>query len=166
MNRHAVLTLIAISASFLAAGCGSSVLDTAKGESRIQALVLEYTGQAARASCPRNVPLHQGLVTICRVTAADGSSARVRLKQTDGRGDVALSSELLHTAMVERRIAADATAKLGFKVTITCPQLIEVAMGSQFDCGATDPHSTQAPVHVKITDNNGSFTYSIPPAGR
>lgn len=158
----AIVGLAALAAVTIS-GCGTAKLDTAKGERQIQLLVARYTGQQTEASCPRNVPLRNGTTTTCTVTAPDGSKATVSMVQSDDRGHVRVSSQLMHTAMVEQRIATDASRRLGFAVTIRCPQLVEITKGSQVRCKAADSRGKTASVYVRITDARGSFDYWLPP---
>lgn len=160
LRRQRVLVLVA-GGAITVGGCAGKALDTARGEREIVRLVLRATGHEASVACPRDVPLRKDQRTVCALRGRDGSQASATIVQTDNKGNVRVSSELMHTALVENRIARDASAKLGFGVSVTCPDLVEIATGSHVRCTATDRKGRSAPVLVEITDANGSFTYRL-----
>ena len=155
----------AVAAFVLAAGlvgCGKTTLNTARGEKKIAAIVLERTGEKVTVSCPRDVPIRQSERTTCTITGADGSRATATMVQTDEKGNVRVSSHLMATAFVQGKIARDATAKLGFPVKIDCPDVVDLPGRIRVRCTAKDPKGQTAPAYVTISAD-GNVTYRIPP---
>jgi len=164
MLRISSLAAVVAVAAF-AMGCGKSVLDTTKGEKRIAEMVRARTGKTATVTCPHDVPIERGRTTVCRLRGRDGSRATMRMVQTDDKGNVRLRGSLLAAAGVERRIAGDAATKLGFAVTIDCPDLVDLPDATvQIRCVARDAGERTARVDVTI-DARGGVTYKIPSAG-
>jgi hypothetical protein len=148
-------------APVLVAGCGTATLDTSQAEHKIETGIQQATGKPVTASCPSSVPVAKGHVSQCAITAPDGTKATVRVLQTDDSGHVSYSSPVVHTTQVEQRISSSASAKLGFAVKVTCPDLIEATKGSKFQCQATDAHGKSRTVTVTARSAQGGFHYAI-----
>lgn len=147
-----------------AGGCGRTQLNTGRGERKIADIVRQRTGERVTVSCPRDVPLRQDERTTCTITGRDGSHAAVRMIQTDDKGNVRVSSMLMATADVEGKVARDASRKLRIRVTIDCPDIVDVTGEARVRCVAKDATGRTAPAFVTISAR-GSVSYRIPPAG-
>ena len=154
----AALALLSLSL----AGCGTSLLNTARGERKIAGLVLQRTGEKVAVSCPHDVPLRDGERTTCEIKGRDGSTATATMVQTDDKGNVHVSSRLMATAVVERKVARDASRKLGFPVTIDCPDVVDLPGEIHIRCTAADRNGRTEVTYVTIAAD-GSATYRIPP---
>jgi hypothetical protein len=107
------------------------------------------------------VPVGQGRVSRCTVTAPDGTKATVRVVQTDSNGRVDYTSAVVHTTQVERQISSSASAKLSFAVKVTCPDLIEAVKGTKFHCQAADARGNSKTVTVTTLSAQGGFHYDL-----
>jgi hypothetical protein len=142
------------------AACSTGTLSSAKAERQIESSTQQFIGQHVTASCPANIPESKGRVTLCTLTAGDGSTARVQIVQKDNNGNVSYSSKLVATAGLERQISSNATQQSGFPVKVTCPQLVQVTQSTQIEkCSATNPKGQAASVPVTITNSGGQLNY-------
>lgn len=160
MRRLLILAPLAL----LLSACGQATLNTKNAEKEIASLAEQATGRTVTVTCPGDVPAKKGQQTTCKLHAADGTTATALVVQTNDKGNVNISSPLMHATMVEQHIEQDAGKKLGFAITVTCPTLQEISQGSKVTCKASDAKGSTAPVYVTITSPNGNFTYDIPPA--
>jgi hypothetical protein len=160
----AVLLLTACHVSAcVGSGCHAGVIDTAKAQAAVRALLATDTGAQVRSvACPSRVALRPGATFTCTATGADGTTAPVLITQTDGKGKVDISApDLLHTGTAARAIAAGLTHRLKFAVSARCPDLVEAHKGTRLTCTATDPRGATRPVAVTVTDSHGAISYRL-----
>ncbi len=144
-------------------GCHSDMLDTAKVQAAVRALLVKDTGAQVRSvACPSRVALRQGATFTCTATGADGTTAPVLITQTDGKGKIDISApDILHTGTAARAIAAGLTHRLKFAVSARCPDLVQAHKGTRLTCTATDPKGATRPVAVTVTDSHGAIAYRL-----
>ena len=89
MNRS-IRTAAALAALLVFAGCTAQrVVDTEALEANIASEIESQAGfTPTSVSCPEDVPAQEGDTFSCTVTAEDGSSANVTVRQTDDQGSV------------------------------------------------------------------------------
>lgn len=81
--------IMALAATLALAACGEQVLDTDELESEIATELEDQTGVVpSSVDCPADVPAGEGNTFRCTVTADDGSSAGITVKQTDDEGSI------------------------------------------------------------------------------
>ena len=87
MNRSIWIAALTV---LVFAGCtGQRVVDTEALEANIASEIEAQAGFAPTSvSCPEDVPAQEGDTFNCTVTAEDGSSANVSVRQTDDQGSV------------------------------------------------------------------------------
>jgi hypothetical protein len=151
---------VALLAPLALDACSTGTLDSAKAERQIESSTQQFTGQHVTASCPGNIPESKGRVTLCSITAADGTTAKVRVVQKDENGNVSYSATLVATAGLEQQIARNATQRSGFPVMVTCPQLVDVTQATQIEqCRASSAKAKTGTVRVTITSSGGKLNY-------
>jgi hypothetical protein len=139
-------------AAVAVAGCGSQTLDTNQADQSIQSHITALTCKGVKASCPSDIPLEKGHVTVCTATAPDGTSTSVHIVQTNDNGHVRITSHaLLKTASVERTISQVASGKLSFAVKVVCPDLVAVSVGARVRCKVMDAKGASKPVTVTLS---------------
>jgi hypothetical protein len=150
------------------AGCSASVcagsgcgIDSKKAANTVRTLVVNATGATLRSvSCPKSIPFKKGASFTCTATGADGTTAPVLVTQTDAKGNVHISANLLHTGPAARLIAKGLSSRLKFPVTVKCPDLVNVHRGTGLTCTATHAGQTRK-VKVTVTDDTGSIDYRL-----
>lgn len=174
---RAPLTLIlGLAAALMISGCQASAcvgsgcnttssgeIDTVKAQTTIRALIAGQTGASvASVTCPGPIIEQKGAQFTCTATGVDGTTVPVAVVQTDGNGNVHISApQLLHTGAAAALIASHLTATLKFKVTVRCPDLLNVHPGSKFACKATDPTGDTRSVAVTVKDAQGTIDYHL-----
>src|SRR5688500_17374321 len=87
MDRFA--RILEFASALTLAACGEQVLDTDELESEIATELEDQTGVIpSSVDCPADVPAGKGNTFRCTVTADDGSSAGITVKQTDDEGSI------------------------------------------------------------------------------
>ncbi len=138
------------------------MIDTAKAESSTRTLLAQQTGANVKSvACPKHIAEKQGATFTCTATGADGTTAPVLIKQTDGKGHIYISATVLHTGPVAQQIAARLTRQFKLTVRVKCPDLLVAHRGTRLTCTATDPAGHRRTVAVTVTDNQGSIDYSL-----
>lgn len=143
------------------AACGSSSnsFDIQKLEHDIASRIEAYSGTRLTASCPGAGPIDVGQSTTCTVTAPDGTSTTVRVTHLTGGRLQFHTQSLMPTASVERGIAQSMSRKLGFAVTVRCPDLVLASPRLVVHCKATDPKGLTKTVIV--TPGASGFSYIV-----
>jgi Domain of unknown function (DUF4333) len=71
-------------------------------------------------------------------------------------------TKTLDSSGVESQVKAAIEERLGeSRMTVDCPDDIEVKAGATFTCTATDPSGTTATIEVTQTDDHGHLTWTI-----
>lgn len=157
----AALPLLAAAALALAS-CGTSRIDSEKGEAFIRGVVADQVGaRVATVTCPDDVETEKGDTFTCSVAGADGSKGDVLVTQRDDDGNLSVSAPFLHVREAEA-VMADQIAKQAKVegVTIKCPEIIVVKKGERFKCKGTAEGKSRD-VDARLTDDDGHFSYRL-----
>lgn len=147
-------------AAVAVAGCGASRLDGAAAERTIRSLVISKLGVPVKAvSCPRDVKLQKGLVSVCQVTLASGEVEPFSITQQDAKGNVRIHPQNLLATAVEKAIV-DRLAARGVTATATCPQHVVIRVAAKVACTASGPKGSTLRVTATIVDDIGSYSLS------
>lgn len=114
------------------AGCGTTSVDTDKGEAFITKAITEQVGARVKSvKCPENVTAKKGDRFTCDVTGADGSTGDAVVTQQDDKGSVTVRTPFIPTRQIETSISQ----QLGVRAAaIDCPEIIPVQKGERFTC--------------------------------
>lgn len=77
-------------------------------------------------------------------------------------GNVSWSADLMGTSQVEESVAAEALEQRAVKLTLDCPDAVELDPGSSFECDAATPKGETDTVDVTIEDKEGNVTWAFP----
>nr|WP_275585921.1 DUF4333 domain-containing protein [Geodermatophilus sabuli] len=147
---------------------GSQELDTARAETEIVRLTEEQVGLAASdVRCPEDVPLEAGTTTTCTATL-DGQPASFTVEQTDGEGNVQITSDnsFVAVADVEAELAAQVGEEAGVEATATCDAggrsvLVDIA-GTPIPCTVANAEDATDSIDVSATvDEAGQVGYEL-----
>jgi hypothetical protein len=151
----------AVAASVAAAGCGETVIDTAKAERFISKTVGEQAGVRVKSVvCPKDVKAKKGDTFRCIVTGRDGTKGSVVVAQQDDKGNVHVSAPFLHTREAEVSIAEQIKKQTKAVVSVTCPEIVLPVKDSKFRCQGTDGNQTR-PITATMTDASGNFRFKV-----
>lgn len=143
------------------AGCGSTTVDTEKGEKFISKTVEDQVGADVKSvKCPEDIPAKKGDTFTCVVTGADGTTGDAEVTQKDDKGNVAVSAPFVHVRNLEKLMADDIGEQVGSQVTLTCPEIIVGRKGDTFDCDAKSGKD-DGTVKVTQTDDKGNVNYKL-----
>jgi hypothetical protein len=152
------LILVAAGAAAVLAGCGTKQLDSSSAEKTIRTLVTSKLGVPVKSvSCPSNVKLKAGTVSVCQVTLTSGETEPFTITQTDAKGDVHIQPMDLVSTAVEKTIV-DRLAARAIKATAVCPQHVVIKVGATMACTATGPKGSTLRITAKIIDSIGSYS--------
>jgi hypothetical protein len=157
-TTHSRRIVVAAGAALLLAGCGASQLDGASAERTIRTLVTSKLGVPVKAvSCPRNVKLQKGRVSVCQVTLASGEVEPFTITQKDGKGNVHIQPMDLVAGAVEKTIVERLAAR-HVKATAVCPQHVVIRVGASFVCTAHGPTGSSLRITATILDSIGTYS--------
>ena len=81
--------MVVLAATLALAACGEKVIDTDDLEGQIAAELEAQTGVVpSSVDCPPDVPAGKGNTFRCTVTADDGSSLGITVRQSDDAGSI------------------------------------------------------------------------------
>lgn len=149
---------VGLAGLLLLAACGGT-LDTGELEKQAQKAIAEDIGvRVASVDCPDDVEAKEGATFTCTATGADGSTATVRVVQTDDEGNVRISAQLVNIPSVEDELAK----QVGGKAKVDCPDSLIVARkGESFTCDATDEEGKTGQIRVTFENDQGRFTAEV-----
>lgn len=118
--------------------CGTTTVDTDKGEAFIGTTVEKQVGASVESvECPEDVEAKKGDTFECEVTGADGTAGPAKVIQKDDKGNVRVSAAFVHTgnleSLLQRNLAAEAGAQ---SVRVRCPDIVVGKRGGTFVCTA------------------------------
>lgn len=148
----ALLTTLAL------AGCGKSEIDVDKASTFIDSAVEKEIGAKVKAvDCPESVEVKAKSTFKCVVTGSDDTKGDAKVTQRDDKGNMVVSAPFLHPREAEGAIQSQ-LRKRARAATVTCPEIIVVAKGGEFDCKVVSAGPTKL-VSATQTDTIGNFTY-------
>lgn len=169
MMRHVlrraapVTTALAILAT---AACGAPrTLDIDESEASIRrSLARSYRLDVTAVRCPEEVEVDEGATFSCHASV-QGVRVRVRVRQTDGEGRLAV--EPTRAVIVTRALVADVTRVLADRferddARVMCggPPVRAVAPGGVIRCSAVDGAERKR-IDVRVRDVAGTLTYTL-----
>lgn len=145
------------------AGCGTKVIDSGKAEKLIKENIVNQTGVPVTAvDCPNDVEVKKGDVFTCTAKGADGTSAAVKVTQTDQKGNVNFEAKLIDQSKVESTITDSVNGQGGEQVdAVDCPDVVAIKQGFKYACDVTGAKGTKAKAQVTLTDNTGQFDFKV-----
>jgi hypothetical protein len=89
LGRSGALAVPLAAVALLGAGCGETVIDSAKTEAAIEQNLTHATGQkVSKVECPSGVEVKAGATFECTVILAGGKQETATLKIRDSNADV------------------------------------------------------------------------------
>ena len=153
--------LAAATASLAVAGCGETVIDSAKLEKSIGRTVIDQTGVRVKSvSCPKDRAAKKGDKFTCTVVGRDGTKGQAVVTQRDDEGNVGTAAPFLHIRNAEGAIVDQIKQQTGAAVTVTCPEIIVPKAAAKFRCEATDG-TRERQVEVTLTDDKGNLRFKV-----
>ena len=152
---------LAVAAALAAAGCGETVIDSAKVEKFIGKSVIDQAGVRVKSvSCPKDRPAKKGDTFTCTVVGKDGTKGQATVTQRDDEGNVGTTAPFLHMREVEGAIVDQIKQQADATVTVTCPEIVVPKAGGTFRCEATDGSRTRQ-VESTMTDAKGNLRFKV-----
>jgi hypothetical protein len=154
------LPLVLLAAIALA-GCAKEI-DDKKAEKFIADNVEQQTGARVKSvACPSGLTAKKGGTFDCDVTGEDGTTGEAKITEKDDQGNVSVSAPFIHRDELESSLSDGISEQSGGgEVQVTCPDIIVVQKGAEFECEAT-AESDKATILVTQTDDQGHVTYKI-----
>lgn len=151
----AVLALVAL------AGCGTETLDADTGESSIKSVIEQQTGaDVSSVDCPDDVKVEKGKSFTCEATGADGTKVTIDVEQTNDKGDISTSTQLLRPSFMEEFIAESIRGMTGRRATVDCPDLVVAKeAGTRLTCRSSSGGNKKN-VAVQV-DAQGRITWDL-----
>lgn len=171
-TRCALLCAMFVVVALALSGCQKSVsvstkdhLDTRKAEKEISKSATRQLGEKVVVTCPSNVKLELGVVTVCQARTPNGQVLRVRMRQTDSAGNVTWTViRDVDTNQLEPAIIRAGKARKLEITDASCPKNIEIQAGTKFTCLVV-LRGQRRTLHVLITDDQGNVKFGeIDPA--
>ncbi len=153
-RSHAAMCCVAV-AGFLMTACTVTATSDGIDPQKVEASILESTGETVTLQCPGEIPYQAGLVTTCAATA-DGANAIVVITQIDDQGNVDWS---LGTTLKTDAVRPLIEAELGVPVELECPEAVPLEKGLEIECYVSDGE-TEGIVLVTQTDNLGNISWT------
>jgi len=165
--RTRVKAAAAVAAALLATlalgACGASEIDIAKASKFIDSAVSKQVGAEVKSvKCPESVKVKAKDTFTCVVTGSDGTKGDAKLTQKDDKGNLTFYAPFLHTReaeqVMQRQLRNRSRGSRG--VTVSCPEIIVVGKGRNFDCELRNGTDTLT-VAARQTNDRGNFTYRV-----
>jgi hypothetical protein len=153
-RSHVVTCCVAV-AVVLMTGCTVTVTSDGIDPAKVEASILDNTGETVKLQCPGEIPYQAGLVTTCPATA-DGANAIVVITQIDDKGDIDWS---LGKTLKTDALPAVIEAELGVPVEIDCPEEVPLEKGLTIECYVSDGES-EGTLLVTQKDNLGTIEWN------
>jgi Domain of unknown function (DUF4333) len=174
MSRRSLLPLVvALLASFVAAGCHEDRPDRAAREDAGTAVggpnmeqdiadgVLEQLELEVGVTCPEDIEPEEGGSFECEAQVGEDEDAvfPVDVEQTDADGNIEWTARALPTPGVEESIAVEIREQRSVEVEVECPEAVELEVGFEFGCTATEEDGEETPVRATVKDEDGSVSW-------
>jgi Domain of unknown function (DUF4333) len=156
---------LAVGALFL---FGTTTIDTAEAERQITQLTADQVGVAAGdVTCPEDVEAQAGGTFTCTATL-DGQETSFTVEQTDGEGNVQISSDDTYTVVadVEAFLAQEVGEQAGVEAVATCQAegrtVLVGAPGAPLTCTVRNAADATDSAEVLATvDDTGTVSYEF-----
>ena len=163
----AVVAIVAIAVAFalgMFSSAGTVYLNAANAQVQLKAALNQQNQNitVTAVKCPKIVK-KAGLTVTCTASAADGSTAPLRVTETASTAlTVAPGQYLASQGTIEARLVKEVQVQSKARiVSVSCPQLIPVNSGSSFRCTLTAQPARPATIVNTFTNAQGAFHYQV-----
>jgi hypothetical protein len=159
--RWGMAVVGAMALTLAACSSGSDELDMSRAKSKIDELATKVYGGESKVGavkCPDSIPLEKAQSFTCTV-AIDGAPLRIRLKQTDAKGNVHIeqADAVIYTAKLVDFVTTYAGEHDRPGTTVDCGKapVIMGPPGEVLTCDVTFSDGTAGVAKVVINDTDG-----------
>ena len=137
----------------------SGTVNSTKIEGIIKQGISDKLAVDMDVKCPTHVKRKKGASFTCTAQGANTDKVAVKARQTADNGNVKWSMNAGKTSTIEQQISARILAERKIKVTMDCPDVVQLGKGRTYTCTAHDATGDQRDILVTQTDDNGQVRW-------